>query len=336
MGLKSYIAKRILIGIITLWIVATLNFFIFIVSPGDPVRYLLTPGMKEEQKQWIYYYYGKFDPLPVQYLKYLRNMFSYGIIPPYFGISIETRTYVAHEMSWRLGITVFLLGAPMIGRILLGIPIGMFAASKRGSKIDVAIMGSALFTWGVPIFFIELLAIFLFSWILTNYGIMIFPLSGLTRIPPPTGLELYADIAWHLTLPMLCLVLGGLGSWALYTRNMLIDALTQDYIVTARAKGLSERTILFKHAFKSILPPVATMITLAIPGIVTGAIITETVFGIEGIGKWYIHALDTSVADYPVVQAVLFIFATLVIVCNLIADFLYGILDPRIRVGMRR
>jgi peptide/nickel transport system permease protein len=336
MGLKSYIAKRVILAIIILWVVATLNFIIFVVSPGDPVRYLLNPGLKQEQKELIYYYYGLREGWGVRYVKYLANMFSYGIVPPYFGYSFETRTTVASEMSWRLGITLFLLGAPMIGRIILGIPIGMFAASKRGTKTDVAIMGSALFTWGVPIFFIELLAILLFSWLLIYHGIHILPLAGLTSVPAPKGLALYADIAWHLTLPMLCLVFAGLGSWALYTRNLLIDALTQDYVVTARAKGVSERAILFKHAFKSILPPIATMITLAVPGVVTGAIITETVFGIEGIGKWYIHALDTSVADYPVVQAVLFVFATLVIICNLIADLLYGVLDPRIRVGTRR
>jgi peptide/nickel transport system permease protein len=336
MGLKSYIAKRVMVAIMILWVVATLNFIIFVVSPGDPVRYLLNPGMKQEQKELIYYYYGLREGWGVRYVKYLANMFSYGIVPPYFGYSFETRTTVASEMSWRLGITLFLLGAPMIGRIILGIPIGMFAASKRGTKTDVAIMGSALFTWGVPIFFIELLAILLFSWLLMFHGIYVFPLAGLTSVPAPTGLALYANMAWHLTLPMLCLVLAGLGSWALYTRNLLIDALTQDYVVTARAKGVSERAILFKHAFKSILPPIATMITLAVPGVVTGAIITETVFGIEGIGKWYIHALGTSVADYPVVQAVLFIFATLVIICNLIADLLYGVLDPRIRVGTRR
>ena len=117
---------------------------------------------------------------------------------------------------------------------------------------------------------------------------------------------------------------------------MLVDALTQDYVVTARAKGLSERTVLFKHGFKSILPPIATMITLAMPGVVAGAIITETVFGIEGIGKWYVTALNESVADYGVTQAVLFVIATLVVTCNLIADLLYGVLDPRIRVGARR
>jgi peptide/nickel transport system permease protein len=135
-------------------------------------------------------------------------------------------------------------------------------------------------------------------------------------------------------MPLLALVVGGFGSWALYTRNLLLDALTQDYVVTARAKGLSERTILYRHAFRSTLPPIVTMITLSVPGIVTGAMITEWIFTIPGVGRWYLNSLMA--ADYPVVQAVLFIYAILVIFANLIADLLYGILDPRIRVGMRR
>jgi len=339
MTLRTYILKRVIISIFILWLVASLNFIIFAASKGDPVRYLLKPEMTKEQRELMAEAYGLNDPLLVKYVKSLRNQFSFGIIPPYFGWSSQTKTWVADGLWWRLVTTVFLLGSALIGRILLGIPTGIYAASRRGSKMDVAVVTSALFTHGVPAFFIQLLAVFILTFLLTKYGIYIFPLTA----PLPsklatslTGLNLYIAVAWHMTLPIITLVLVGFGAWALYIRNMLIDALTQDYVLTARAKGLSERTILYKHAFKSILPPVATMITLAIPGVVTGAIITETIFKIEGIGLWYIRALDETIADYAVAQAVLFIYAALVILCNLIADLLYGVLDPRIRVGMRR
>jgi peptide/nickel transport system permease protein len=328
--------KRVAIGILTLWIVATLNFVIFVLQPGDPARYLLEPGMKPEQKAMIRIEYGLNESLDVKYVKYLRNMFSYGLVPPYFGISFRTRTSVASEMSWRMGLTIFLLGITMVGRILVGIPCGIFAASKRGSKTDVAVMGVALLTFGVPVFFLELLAIFIFSYLANIYGVRIFPTGGGLGGPYNSILGFIQGAAYHLSLPIVVLVFAGFGAWALYTRNLLIDALTQDYVVTARAKGLNERTVLYKHAFKSILPPISTMITLAIPGLVTGAILTETVFGLEGIGKWYVNALDPSTPDYPVVQAVLFIFATLTILFNIIADLLYGVLDPRIRVGARK
>jgi len=339
MTLRTYILKRIVISLFILWLVATLNFTIFALSTGDPVKYLLKPEMHKEQRDLLEKAYGLNEPWWSQYLKSLRNQFSFGIIPPYFGWSSQTGTWVADGLWWRLAITVLLLGSALIGRIILGIPTGIFAASKRGSKTDVAVVTSALFTHGVPAFFTQLLTVFAFTYLLTHYDIYVVPLTATIDANVRqglSGLQLYAQIAWHMTLPIVTLVLVGFGAWALYTRNMLIDALTQDYVVTARAKGLSERTILYKHAFKSILPPVTTMITLAIPGVVTGAIITEQIFKIEGIGTWYITALQENIADYAVAQAVLFIYAALVIVCNLIADFIYGVLDPRIRVGMRR
>lgn len=338
MGLKSYLARRILIAIITLWIVATMIFLLFIVYPGDPTRYLMDPTWTPARKAQLRAELGVDDPLPVLYLRYMKNMFSFGLVPPYFGVSFHSGQYVTGELSWRLPLTASLLGLALIGEITVGIPLGVLAASKRGTRLDVAIMTAGLFTWGVPTFFIQLIALLFFiSYAIGTLHIMIFPPGGWMSIPAPVGtLPLLADIAWHLALPALTLVIAAAGGWALYTRNMLLDSLTQDYTLTARAKGLSQRTILFKHALRSIYPPLVTLITLSIPGVVTGAIITEQIFGLPGIGSWYVSAISLGNPDYPVVQAVLFIFAFLTITCNLIADFLYGVVDPRIRVGVRR
>jgi peptide/nickel transport system permease protein len=338
MTLRSYIIKRVLIGILVLWIVATFNFVIFSIQKGNPVAFIQDYNMDPAEKDLMLNSYGWNDPLEVKYVKYLRNMFTFGLVYPYFGISINLNKgqFIATAMAPKLIITVMLLGTALIGRIIIGIPVGIFAASRRGGKLDVAAVGTALLTWGVPVFFIQLLAILTFGQILRDtYGIKLF---ATTFIPPRYSLDLPWFVATYqqLALPLLVLIFAGFGSWTLYTRNLLIDALTQDYVVTARAKGLSERTVLYRHAFRSILPPISTMLTLAIPGVVTGAIITETVFGINGIGSWYVSSLQYNIADYGIAQAVLFIFATLVIVCNLVADILYGVLDPRIRVGMRR
>jgi len=231
---------------------------------------------------------------------------------------------------------VLLLGSSLVATILVGVPMGILAASRRGSKVDVLTIGAGLFTWGVPIFFIQILFMLFFCYYTKMaYGVQIFPVRGVYSSPPPSDpLTFIADVAWHLALPLITLVVGAFGSWALYTRNLLLDALTQDYVVTARAKGLSERTVLYRHAFRSTLPPIVTMITLSVPGIVTGAMITEWIFTLPGVGRWYLNSLMA--ADYPVIQSVLFIFAVLVILANFIADLLYGVLDPRIRVGMRR
>jgi peptide/nickel transport system permease protein len=332
--MREYVAKRIIVSLAIILVVASLNFVIFqVVSPISPEDTYApsTLDVEPETLRLLRDLYGLNDPLHIRYLKYLRNMFTFQ-----FGVSFRSRAPIVHEMAARLPATVLLLGSNLVITILIGTPLGILAASRRGSKTDVLAIGSGLFTWGVPIFYIELLALlFLSYYTLQLFGFQAFPVRGLYSIPPPGNpLAFMADVAWHISLPLICLVVGGFGSWALYTRNILLDALTQDYVVTARAKGLSERTVLYRHAFRATLPPIVTIIALSIPGIITGAMITEYIFTLPGIGRWYLTALENS--DYPVIQAVLFIFAILVIICNLIADFLYGILDPRIRVGARR
>lgn len=326
--MRDYLVKRIIVSLLVLWIVASLNFIIFqVVSPINPVDTFapssldIEPGQLERLRD----VFGMNDPLHIRYLKYTRNMFTFE-----FGISFVSRRPVVEEIAQRLPATVLLLGSATIAVILVGVPLGILAASKRGSKLDVTAIGAGLFTYGVPVFYIQLLFMLALS-----YYIRIFPVRGLYSIPAPTNpFTFMGDVAWHIALPVLTLVVGGFGGWALYTRNVLLDALTQDYIVTARAKGLSERTVLYRHAFRSTLPPIVTIIALSIPGIITGAMITEYIFTLPGIGRWYLDALTQ--ADYPVLQTVLFLYAILTIICNLIADLLYGVLDPRIRVGMRR
>ena len=330
--MRGYIARRIVFGIVTLYIIATLNFAIFqIIAPTRPEQMVFTSFMKPETIETLRRLFGLDDPLHIRYLKYVRNMFTWQ-----FGVSFSSHAPVAQEMSWRLVNTVLLLGSVLVCTIMVGVPVGILAASRRGSKIDVAAIGSGIFAWGVPAFFIQLLFMLFFSYYTyVAFGFSVFPLGGLHSVPAPKDPFVYmADVAWHLAAPLITLVIAGFGSWALYTRNILLDALTQDYIVTARAKGLSERAVLYRHAFRSSLPPIVTIVALAIPGIVTGAIITETIFTWPGIGRWYIQGLNNG--DYPVVQAVLFMYAFLMIVANIVADLLYGILDPRIRVGFRR
>lgn len=332
--MREYLIKRILISFFILFVVVSLNFIIFqVVSPVDPIDTYAPQSLDvgPEQVALLRELFGLNEPLHMRYLKYLRNMFTFQ-----FGISFISRRPVLQDMATRLPATVLLLGAAQIAVILVGIPIGILAASRRGSKLDVAAIGSGLFTYGVPTFYIQLLFMLFFAYYcLITFGVSLFPIRGLYSIPPPTNPLLFmGDVAWHLALPVITLVVSGFGGWALYTRNVLLDALTQDYIVTARAKGLSERTVLYRHAFRSTLPPIVTIIALSIPGIITGAMITEFIFTLPGIGQWYLSSLTTG--DYPVLQTVLFMFAILTIICNLIADLLYGVLDPRIRVGMRR
>ncbi|UCE96032.1 MAG: ABC transporter permease [Candidatus Bathyarchaeota archaeon] len=282
--------------------------------------------------------YGVYDPPHIQYLKYLRVMFSFGVVPPYFGWSTVHHEFVAQGLYWRLPITLLLLGTALAVQMIIGILLGVFAASRRGKKLDVAAIGVSIITWCIPAFVLQLLAILLFSFIMWETGIEIFSISF---FPPPFvehDLAWWLQVLWELTLPILTLVVTGFAYWVLMTRNTLIDALTQDYVVTARAKGLSERQVLFKHAFKSIHPQIATMIAFSLPSLVTGSIVTEYIFGIEGIGKYFLRlfwreGMVIVILDSAATAAVFFIYATLIVVCNLIVDLIYGILDPRIRIS---
>ena len=211
-----------------------------------------------------------------------------------------------------------------------GIPLGILAASRRKSKLDIFIIGSGLLTRAAPSFFIQLLSLLLF----VNY-LNWFPYGSITSIPPPKDPFTYmVDVIWHLFLPVSTLVLIGFGFWALYSRNLMLDTLTQDFILTARAKGVKERKVLYHHAFRAILPPVFTIIAMALPGLFTGAVLTEIIFAWPGMGWWLFQA--TMNYNYPVVQAVFFIYAILMVGVNYISDILYSFLDPRIRLGIRR
>jgi peptide/nickel transport system permease protein len=333
-----------MLSIFVLWLVATIDFAIFSLPVGEMTGFMKQFEPDFATKEALKMAYGYYESLPVKYVKYLRNMFTFGVVYPYFGWSTLKNQYVAEGMIWRLPITIFLLGTALVGSIIVGIPIGVFAASKRGTKKDVALMGSALITWGIPVFFIQLIVIGFFTRVLyAQFGIKVFATTFGTPLGARGGtLQWWAGTLSTLTLPILTLVLVGFGSWALYTRNLVIDAYTQDFVVTARAKGLSERTVLYKHTFKNVLPTLLTLVSVSLPAIVTGSLVTETVFGIEGIGRWFLIIFWTPdfgpivIQDNAVAAAVFFVFATIVVLSNLIIDLLYGVLDPRIRIGTRK
>lgn len=339
-----------MLSIFTLWLVATLNYVFFsrpvaniYLEPPKQVQFFVNEP-DPETKEMLRRYFGWDDPAHIRYLKHLYTLFTFGTAPPYFGWSTQYNEFVAEGMAFRLPITLFLLGSALIGTMILGIPIGVFAASKRGTRKDVALVASSLFSWGLPTFFIQFLAIFFIGDILRDrYGIGLFKTTwgGIKINRTAAPLQYWGAALTQLALPIITLVVVGFASWAVRSRFFLVDVLTKDFVTTARAKGLSERTVLYKHGFKSILPQISTMISLSLPGIVTGSFITEYVFGIKGIGQYLIRAYQMAemtvfILDPAVVQAVFFIFATLVILLNLVADIIYGVLDPRIRVGTRR
>lgn len=330
--MKGYIARKIIYALITLYIIASLNFVIFqVLSPVDPFRTQINPNWTPEVKQMIKHLWGLDQPLTTRYVVYILNMFTFR-----FGISFMSWRPVIDEISQRLPNTLLLLGTALTLSIIIGVPLGILAASRRGSKTDALAIGGGLLTWSVPAFFLQLVFLLLFSYYtFVFFGVRVFPVRGITDMPPPENAIAYiGNVLHHLFLPVVTLVLSQFGFWALYSRNIMLENLAQDYVVTARAKGLSEREVQYGHAFKTALPPIVTMVALAIPRIFVGSIITEFVFSWPGIGYWFYTSMMSG--DYPAAQGVLFIFAILMIAANFLSDLLYGWLDPRIRISGRK
>ncbi|UCD96731.1 MAG: ABC transporter permease [Candidatus Bathyarchaeota archaeon] len=330
MGLKAYIARRIVYMIILIFLVATVNFLLFNLMPGTTLsKYVAQLGgvaMTEERLQQLKESYGLDQPIHVRYLLYIRNMVTWN-----FGYSYETRNYVQDDILMVLPNTLILMGISELGAMLVGILLGVIAAYKRGSSLDTFLITTSLATYSVPVFWIGWLVLSAFA---LNLGW--FPVGGIVPQswafnPPSSMLEYISGRLYMLTLPAFTLFIFLFGGWILLTRATVLETITEDYVTTARAKGLPERTVLFKHVLKNASLPLITSAALTFGFLISGAIITETVFSYGGMGLMIWAAIATT--DVPVMQAFFFVIALLVVVANFVADMLYGVIDPRIKYG---
>jgi peptide/nickel transport system permease protein len=258
---------------------------------------------------------------------YLKAMLTFQ-----FGFSYRDNTAVTTDIvaSGRLFNTLELLGVSTIFSIIIGILLGIVVARRRGSKMDNFWVTTSLTTFSLPTFFLGILLIFLFA-VLLNW----FPPGSnypnswdIAGLAPSFWLQIPTRLQF-LFLPALTLTLFSYGGFLLLTRATMMEVLSEDYILTARAKGLPERTILLRHAFKNASLPIITSSALAFGGILSGAIITETIFNWNGLGRWLFEAVEFK--DFPVMQAMFYLIALSVIAANFVSDILYGVVDPRIR-----
>ncbi|MDR1979683.1 MAG: ABC transporter permease [Synergistaceae bacterium] len=311
--------KRVAGSLVVLVVVLVLNFFLFRVMPGDPLTGVMDPRFSPEAKQQLAVQWGLDKPLTEQFLVYIREMLSFR-----FGLSMMTGIPVWDELKSRVPNTVALLLPALLLSAALGLWLGVKAALKRGSKVERLVLLSGAVSFSFPSFFVQLLLLLCFAYVWP-----IFPLRGTSSIPPPEGPAALLDYLWHLTLPLFSLVILSFGGWALYIRNMMVKALGEDYVLMARARGLPHRRVVWNHAFRSILPPVLTIFLLSLPGVVSGAVITETVFSLHGAGRFLLEATNSH--DYPSAGAAFFLLALLTVFCNLLADLIYVLVDPRVR-----
>ena len=321
MGLLSYIIKRIIFALVTIFIIMTINFALFRLLPGDPVSMIIdVVRLRPEQVSRLYELFGLNRPIFDQYIQYMTQT-----LQGFFGYSFYTQRLVAEDIMERLPNTLLLVGTATALSIVIGMVVGIVAAARRGSVIDISTISFGFLGNSVPVFWLGLVLLMIFG-----VNLKWFPLRGTTGVPAPTDpLALVADILWHMTLPTFALVIILFGGYALVMRASMLDVLTEDYITMARAKGIDEHTVLYKHALRNAMLPMITVIALAFGFLLSGALLTETVFSWYGLGRYIWDAISRQ--DFPSLQGIFFVISVMVVIANLLADLIYGVLDPRIR-----
>ncbi len=331
----SFIARRLGLLIPTFFGVTLLTFALIRMIPGDPVEVMMGERRIDPQMHAAAMHrLGLDQPLPVQYLNYIGQLAQGDL-----GQSLRTRESVWDEFLTLFPATLELALAALLFAGTLGVIAGVVAALKRGSPFDHGVMGISLTGYSMPIFWWGLLLIMFFS-VYLGWT----PVSGrinlLYDIEPKTGFMLidsllseeqgaFADALIHLILPAIVLGTIPLAVIARMTRSAMLEVLREDYIRTARAKGLSPARVVFVHGLRNALIPVLTVFGLQVGALLSGAVLTETIFSWPGIGKWLIEAIGAR--DYPVVQNGILLIACLVILVNFVVDILYGLANPRIR-----
>ncbi len=317
--MTRYIVRRLLTAIPTLVAISMVIFTILALAPGDPLaEFAVNPSVPPEVRQRIRQSMGLDDPIPVRYTKWFTS-----ILRGDFGYSFRSRSPVSDLMLQRLPTTLYVIGTAYLLSVLLAIPIGVISAIRQYSVFDTVATTLAFIGFSLPTFFTGLLFILLFS---VKLGW--FPMIYRATIDEPGLRGLWLKIEQAI-MPITVLALFQTAALTRYTRASMLETIHQDYVRTARAKGLSELTVISRHALRNALIPVVTIIALSIPGIFTGAVITEQIFRVPGMGSLLISAINDN--DTPVIMAITIIFSALVVLFNLIADVLYGVLDPRIK-----
>jgi ABC-type dipeptide/oligopeptide/nickel transport system permease component len=334
MALYKYFIKRLVLTIPTLLGVSVIVFLLIHMIPGDPLDVMLGDRVNEAARIAFAERLGLDQPLYIQYWRWFSNA-----ITGDFGTSIRSNEEVISEILSRLPATIELTVVALIIAVVFGIFFGVTSARYRNSILDQSMIGFSLLGVSVPIFWLGMMMIFLFAVILGWLPVSGRIPMGIT-LPGGTGLylldtlvagkvNLFREALRHLIMPATALATVSLALITRITRSSMLDVLSEDYVRTARAKGLSNRKVIYKHALKNAMIPVVTVVGLQFAKLMGGAILTETVFSWPGIGRLLITAI--SYRDYPMVQGIVFFVAFAFILINILIDLLYAYLDPRIR-----
>jgi peptide/nickel transport system permease protein len=311
---RRYLLRRVAQGATVLFVVSAVVFAIVHAAPGGPALLNnpdVDPRMAKEMEKLL----GLDDPIPVQYARWLKNAMLGNL-----GRSYQHSMSTAELLGARIPNTLLLSGTALLLAVVLAIPLGMISAVYRYSALDYAATLTAFFGVSIPVFWLAILLIIVFS---VTLGWL--PSSGMLTVGTPFSL---GDLLRHLIMPSIVLATFPLAQLTRYVRSSMVESLAQDYVRTARAKGLPERRVLGRHALRNALIPMVTVLGVLTPRLLGGAVVTETIFAWPGLGRLAVEAAVTR--DYPVILGATLLVSALVVVSNLLTDLLYLVIDPRI------
>ncbi len=319
-----YIAKRILFMIPILIGITLVSFFVIHLAPGNPLteQLGLNPKVSASSRLMLAKLYGLNKPLLTQYFDWLRR-----IVTLNFGVSFTANHEpVITEIKRTIGITILINALATVFIFAFSIPLGVISAIKQNSFFDKISTVLVFIGFAAPSFWVALLMIIFFG-----IDLHILPIGGITSVNYNflTWWGKIFDVAKHLAMPVFVAGFGGIAGLSRYLRGNMLEVYRQEYIMTARAKGLSERVVIYKHAMKNALIPFITILGLSIPGLIGGSVIIETIFDINGMGRLFYQSVLAR--DYPTIMGILVIGAVLTLIGNLLADITYAIIDPRLR-----
>jgi peptide/nickel transport system permease protein len=316
----QYLIRRIAISVPVLFFVTLIAFVLVNLAPGDPVTAMINPVTRAELgPEWVEQrraQLGLDKPIILRYGYWLREVAGGNL-----GYSLVGGQSVASQVSARIGPTLLLMGAAIVLGTLIGIPLGIASALRPNSLLDYGLTVLGFFAISTPTFFLGLALMYVFA-----VHLKWLPTSGMRTLGEPHSIT---DLVQHMIMPVTVLTLAHIPLMMRHARASMIEAMRQDFVTTARAKGLREHAVVVKHAFRNALMPLITIVGLSLPELLSGAVITETIFQWPGMGLLAMRAVNAR--DYPLVLGVIVVTAALVLISNLISDLLYSAADPRIR-----
>lgn len=319
--MATYVLRRLIQAIPILIGISVISFLIINLAPGDPTDRFRSGRVSAETIQNLIRLYGLDKPLPEQFVSWFTAFWQFPFRADAWGYSFVDGQPVVEKIFEKIPNTLELMGTSLIVTMVVSIPLGVLAAVKQYSWADKIITTAATIGYALPSFVLGILLLYIFA-----IKLNLFPLFGRQSLGREGDLP---DYLRHLFLPVVSLAIQQIAAWSRYMRSSMLEVLQQDYVRTARAKGLPASKVLYKHALRNALLPVITLLGLSLPSLLAGAAITETIFSWPGLGYLAIQSVTTN--DFPVILAIVMIGGMMVLLGNLLADVLYGLVDPRIK-----